>query len=195
MSNASLHLEPIDPAGLEALYPQMEIDFPRDELKPLDKLFRLMTDGLYAGYTLREGETLRGYALFLQGPAQALPLLDYFAMLPALRGQGYGSRALELLKQQYPEGFFLEAEDPADAKDEDDKATRLRRVAFYQRAGLVPCPFPNRVFNVQYLIHIWGESLPEEPERNRFAAQLEEQAYRCHLRPEVYQARVWIGAI
>ncbi|MCD8145179.1 MAG: GNAT family N-acetyltransferase [Oscillospiraceae bacterium] len=190
MEDNALRLEPVDLSGLERLYPLMEVDFPIEELKPLDKMRRLMRQGLSVGWRISEGGSLRGYAFLIQGPGQSIPLLDYFAMLPALRGQGYGSRGLELLKKQYPEGFFLEAEDPADASSDEEKITRRRRVAFYQRAGLVPCPFPNRVFGVQYLILLWMEHPPIE--RNRFAARLEEQAYRCHLSEAVYDRRVSI---
>jgi GNAT superfamily N-acetyltransferase len=190
MAEEKLNLTPLTIEGLSALYPAMEADFPPSELKSLDKLRRLMAGGSWEGWLLEEQGEAKGYACFLNIPGEELALLDYYAIFPAFRGQGLGSRGLECLKAAYPRGFFLEAEDPAFAGNEEERRTRLRRVAFYQQAGLVPCPFPNSVFGVEYLVHLWCGQLPEDPSRR--CAQLLSLAYRCQLTEDVFRKQIRI---
>jgi hypothetical protein len=188
--SAALQLESITIEGLRALYPIMEVDFPPDELKSLNKLERLMAQGISQGYLLTDhGETI-GYAFLLRQPGEDMVLLDYYAIFSHLRGQSFGSQGLELLKAACPQGIFLEAEDPQSARSPQERETRLRRVAFYQRASFVPCPFENSVFGVHYLIHLWAETIPES--RCRKAAQLLAGAYRCQLSEPAYQRQVHI---
>jgi hypothetical protein len=188
--SAALQLEPISIEGLRALYPIMEVDFPPDELKSLDKLERLMGQGISQGYWLTENGEPKGYAFLLRQPGEDMVLLDYYAIFAHLRGQSLGSQGLALLKAACPRGIFLEAEEPSAAATAQEREIRLRRVAFYQRAEFVPCPFENSVFGVRYLVHLWAESIPES--RCRRAAQLLAGAYRCQLSESAYQRQVKI---
>lgn len=67
-------------------------------------------------------------------------LIFYFAVDEKLRGKGYGSAILSALKEKYPgTRIFLEIEKPDEhAKNNPE---RLRRKAFYERNGFVPCGF------------------------------------------------------
>ncbi len=185
-----LGLRPVDLEGLHRLYPTMAVDFPPSELKQLDKMERLMKAGIAEGWFLEENRACKGYAFFLRVPGEELVLLDYYAIFPALRGQNLGSRGLNLLRAQYPRGIFLEAEAPEAADTPEERAARQRRVAFYQRAGFLPCPFENSVFGVQYLVHLWAETVPEN--RNHLAARLLYEAYQCQLTPEVFKRKIHI---
>lgn len=65
-------------------------------------------------------------------------LLQYFAITPEGRGSGLGSAFLQLLHAEYPEKtWVLEVEDPDAARDMEDRATREKRVRFYQKQGYV----------------------------------------------------------
>lgn len=185
-----LRLERQDREGLDGIYRYMMQDFPQEERKPLYRLHQLFDRGIYDTWLLVEGMTARGYAICLRPPGQALTLLDYFAIFPENRGHSYGSLCLELLKQAYPEGIFLEAESERTAATAQERETRRRRCAFYQRAGFVPCPFPNEIFGVEYLVHIWSREPLEQPER--LGALALAQAYAAQLRPETYRRRVSI---
>ena len=185
-----LALRPLDLEGLKKLYPTMAVDFPPNELKSLNKMERLMEAGTSEGWLLMEEEIPKGYAFFLRVPGEKLVLLDYYAIFPGLRGQNLGSRGLDVMREQYPDGIFLEAESPDTAETPEERNTRRRRIAFYQRAGFVPCPFENSVFGVTYLVHLWARELPEN--RNRLAARLLTEAYRCQLRPEVFERQIHI---
>ena len=94
-----------------------------------------------------------GCAFMLRHPAAPYVLLDYLAMEE--RGHGAGSACLALLKNEYPQGIVAEVEAVDPGLDAETAALRRRRIGFYQRAGFISCPFPNRIFNVHYLVHLW----------------------------------------
>ena len=60
--------------------------------------------------------------------------IDYLAISPEERGRGYGSLALEKIKEHYPDKtIFLEVESPIIA--EENYRQRIRRIKFYKRNG------------------------------------------------------------
>lgn len=89
------------------------------------------------------GEAAYHFDLILDGAVWAGILLywdagdflyvEHFAILPQLRGQRYGQRALELLRAQ-GKTVILEIDPPADA-------VSVRRKGFYERAGYRANPF------------------------------------------------------
>ena len=111
-------------------------------------------------YLMADGKAA-GYAFMLRHPAAPYVLLDYLAMEE--RGHGAGSACLALLKNEYPQGIVAEVEAIDPGLDAETAALRRRRIGFYQRAGFIPCPFPNRIFNVHYLVHLWHPAAPEYP--------------------------------
>ena len=183
-------LKKMDRSGLRELYPTMKKDFPPAELKPLSKLEKLMRQGCYHGWFLMEDEARRGYALVQATPGCPYVLLDYLAMFSGRRGDGYGSKTLELLKQQYPSGVLAEAEAELPGQEEEENAVRRRRIAFYQKNGFIPCPFENSVFGVKYLVHLWTPEPVDDPSRKAARALLAH--YRHHLPPVICRACVKI---
>ena len=73
---------------------------------------------------------------------------------PGLRGQGYGAKGLKLLADRYPAGLLAEVESPATATGEEERRERCRRVAFYQRCGMVHSGIRCLLFGVTYDI-LW----------------------------------------
>lgn len=170
-------LTPIDRDGLADLYPSMRDDFPPLELKPLRRMRQLLKQGRYEPFFAELDGIRRGYAFLLKTEDSPYILLDYLAMFRPERNGGYGSRTLELLKEHCPDGLMAEVEDPDDADTPEERALRLRRVAFYQRSGFTPCPFPNVIFGVRYLIHVWT---PDGSATPRKAAQCLRNHYLGH---------------
>ena len=173
---------------LAKLYPIMEQDFPRTELKRQDHLFRLLDSGLEQALVLLADGKYAGYAFVLQSPDLPYVLLDYLAM--DKRGSGAGSACLALLKQQYPQGILAEVEDVLPDLPEETNALRRRRWQFYRRAGFVPVPFENEIFTEQYLVHLWTPAPVENPPAAAtldayYALQLPEEIYRKNVRIRV----------
>jgi len=65
-------------------------DFPKDELKPLERMIFTMKTGLSCAYGMYEGKNLMGYAVFILPQGLQYGLLDYLAVLKQYRGSGVG---------------------------------------------------------------------------------------------------------
>ena len=76
-----------------------------------------------------------------------IAFLAYFAIEPSLRGQGYGSQALSLIKQRYPR-LLLEIETTY-LPDSMNQQQRLIRKKFYRRNQLIPTNYTVSCFGVE----------------------------------------------
>lgn len=143
----------------------MSKDFPASELKPFSVLKQLTEDGFYEGYGVYEEEHLVAYALFVRGNLGRYVLLDYLAVCSQYRSQGYGSQMLPLLqehmKKRY-DGILGEVEDPQFGHDEEDTATRIRRMRYYQRYGFMVTGLYCTLFGERLSIIKWGHSEVED---------------------------------
>ena len=136
----------------------MKKDFPPDELKPLSHIVRSM-DAVY-GFSLGmyEGETLAGYAVFILCEETRCALLDYFAILKDRRGGGLGHRAFSLFETYFMEnlpevdGIYIESERISAAKNEEQRLTRERRIAFYLSCGCEMTALRSVLFGVDYSV-------------------------------------------
>ena len=115
----------------------MKQDFPRDELKPFAMIREADARGEYECLGCYDGDLLCGYAYLVKLGREYL--LDYFAVLADLRGSGYGSRILQVLRGNYADAaaMLIESENPDFAADDDALRERRRRLRFYLHAG---CP-------------------------------------------------------
>lgn len=107
--------------------------FPASERKPFWLIRKKQKSGQTNMWCLMDGQSFVGMAITME--VEDLVLLDYFAIYREKRGLGYGSMALDLLKQMY-EGkrFVLEIED-VDSKGPDQEMRRKRK-QFYLSNGL-----------------------------------------------------------
>ncbi len=186
-----MYLRKLTLSDTEKIYQEhMTADFPPAELKPLSRICSLWEQDQYRGFGLERDGVLLGYAFFFQTGGQGLPLLDYLAICRGGRGQGLGSSFLKLLRQEYRQvpGFLLEAEDPAFARDSEDRRTRERRLSFYFRAGLRRARVDARVYGVDYAILVLetGEPLSEQTLlqalETDYRGLFPERAFREHVR-------------
>lgn len=102
--------------------------FPRNERIGFDAILRLCGKGRAELLALADGCEFVGSTLTILGDC---PCLLYFSIRADLRGNGYGSEALALLRERYGR-FFLFAEEPSGTDD----GLRSRRISFYRRNGL-----------------------------------------------------------
>ena len=123
----------LNESALRGIYDAyMHEAFPPAELKPLAVMLRLMERGRYLCYGYYRNGRLAAYAFFYRHDSRVL-LLDYFAVTPELRGRGVGSAFLAAL-------------------DAVLGAMRLRRIAFYERAGFSLTGAACRLYGVRYAI-------------------------------------------
>ena len=139
----------------------MITDFPKDELKPLERMIHTIQTGLSSAYGLYENDDLRAYAVFIVPEGQPYGLLDYLAVVKEYRSTGIGHRFFALiedtLKENYPllKGFFIESENIDFAKNEQEREIRRRRIAFYKKNGCKSTRLGSRLFGVTYSILIY----------------------------------------
>lgn len=140
---------------LEKLYyAHMEKDFVPQELRPWHSVKHLTEQGCYDTFACREEGQLVAYAAFAR--CEAGVLLDYFAVVPQLRGKGVGSRFFRELKGVFPQFeapcIFIEVESLESACSPEEREVRRRRIQFYQRCGCEETPIFAHLFGVEYQI-------------------------------------------
>lgn len=130
----------------------MTEDFPEDELKPLSMILKSLDDGIYTCIGLEFDGEIIGYAYFVC--LGSYTLLDYFAVVPDKRGQGYGSVFLNKLSDFFSsyDMILVESEDPDFAVSEEDRITRLRRLRFYTGNGFRDTGARALLFGVNYIL-------------------------------------------
>jgi len=145
---------------------RMRDDFPPTELKPFFMIRDLLARGVYRCLGLEEHGAVVGYACLYQDGAGTMPLLDYLGVFREHRGRGLGTAFLELLKEACSDapGILLEVEDPNCAADAADRENRLRRMAFYTRAGLRRTQIDVWLYDVDYAILVQDTGAPVSPE-------------------------------
>lgn len=138
-------------------------DFPKSERKPLFKILCSLKKERYICYGIFKEELLFGYAYFvlLKENGKSCYLLDYFATIKGMRGNGIGSAFLKLLRDEIRDGEMLlcEAESPVGSTG-DELAVREDRITFYLKNGFTNTGVTANTFGVDYIIL---ELAPKKP--------------------------------
>ena len=142
-----------DFSQIEKLYKfRLKKDFVRNELRPLSSMRRSWENDAYECYGLFAGEALLGYAFFVRLGKHYL--FDYFAIAEGHRDEGLGSWFLRALALKLADADCVvgEVEDPEQAKDDETRSLRERRMRFYLRNGYRQTTLTSRVFGADYRI-------------------------------------------
>lgn len=119
--------------------------FPASERKPFAIIARMYRQGKTDLWCVTKDGGFAGMAATING--EDLILLDYFAVVRSLRGQGVGSEAMALLQEQYRDrGLFVEIESTRSAVP--DLHQRQKRKQFYLDAGMKDLGTEANVFGV-----------------------------------------------
>lgn len=187
-----LVLRELDDKQLEALFEShMRRDFPDNELKPLWRLYELKERGIYRTTALYTGEKLCAYAMFSSAPDCPCLLLDYFAVDPALRGKGIGTRALKVIAEwakDKTQGILIEAENPDFARTLEERRTRIRRLDFYRHCGAKLTGYKLWLYFVDYRVFYLAADGVQRTDAYLQKAQA--QIYRAQFTQQVYDTRV-----
>ena len=184
-------LRPLTEPRLRRLYREhVAEDFPPAERRPLSAILRLRRRGDYDTWGVFDGDALAAYAFLWRGADCAL--LDYLAVCRDARGQGYGTRALELVKGQYgPVPLLAEVEAPEESAPPGENALRQRRLNFYQQAGFAPLGYQAVLFGVRYDMLSWPAAGPGLPERLQAAHRA---LYQSEVPPLLFRRVIRIPA-
>ena len=187
----TLELRPLTEPRLRRLYREhVAEDFPPAERRPLSAILRLRRRGDYDTWGVFDGDALAAYAFLWRGADCAL--LDYLAVCRDARGQGYGTRALELVKGQYgPVPLLAEVEAPEESAPPGENALRQRRLHFYRRAGFAPLGYQAVLFGVRYAMLAWPAADSQEGERLQAAHRA---LYQSEVPPLLFRRVIHIPA-
>ncbi|MDE7017305.1 MAG: hypothetical protein K2P65_06960 [Lachnospiraceae bacterium] len=157
--NQIIYSKPLTLEEARAVYnAHAQHDFPDNELKPFSLIEKLWNNGCYKGCGFYEKGTglLCAYAFTMADQDTNMLLLDYFAVCKEMREKGYGSMAISLLKQDYTmwDGMIFEVEDDDTAIAEEERHIRKRRIAFYEKNGVVMTKGRSEAFGVDYKLMV-----------------------------------------
>lgn len=133
-----LHIQKLKLNEIKRIYDtHMQEAFPQSELRPYKSIEMLSNSGHYVCYGLYDEQRLVAYAFFSCTNDRNYILLDYFAVLSGLRGNGIGSRFFEMIREEMQalDGVLLEVESVESTENAAEKALRSKRIAFYERNG------------------------------------------------------------
>lgn len=143
-----------DKAALSRIKQLYKQAFPRRERKPFGMILRAARRGAVDVLALTDGKFC---GLMIAARCEDVVMLDYFAVLPELRGGGRGAEALGLFADRYRGcKIVLEIESP-DVKS-DNLEQRVRRKSFYLKNGLKDSGIRIRIYgNVMELLTLGGD--------------------------------------
>ena len=131
--------------------------FPREERVALELL--LETDGPYDFIACYDGEMLCGfYSTLTMGD---ITHVLFLAVEETLRGNGYGSQILDVVRRAYPDKrLILDVEMPD--PEAENQEQRTKRIAFYERNGYRKSGISYGWRGVMYEILILNGKITEE---------------------------------
>lgn len=131
------------------LYPKYKEIFPSKERKPLTHIKKLYNKGFLEIIEILDEEKIVGFFITNILPQNLYVLLDYFAIFPENQSKGYGSKAIELLKDLYKnnEGIYIEVEKPEEFEQDINKQ---RRIKFYEKLGFYNLGYDLKLFDVDF---------------------------------------------
>lgn len=148
----------------EKVYTDYLAIFPEDERKPIEWLETSFQKGYIEFIKIIEKDNLVGFMILQKVQENGYLGLDYFAILPAYRNQGLGSKALEMLiqKETRKKGIFVEIEKVGLGKNETENEQREKRQRFYQKLGFQKLNCDLQLFDVIYTLHLFSHLQEEE---------------------------------
>lgn len=118
-----------DMALLEELFQDA---FPEDQLSDLQGTIQLSQEGICDFFLFYQEQTFLGFANLYH--YEDYSIIDYFALVKKQRNQGWGSRALAMLRQEFSgQNLLVEIEHPDPKRSNFTEC--MRRVDFYKRNG------------------------------------------------------------
>lgn len=150
------------PKGLKQwaeIYCLYQKAFPKSEKKPFFMILRKFREGKTHIWRFTRNGSFAGIVITINGEQNIL--IDYLAVEENQRGTGIGSEILPLMQKHYVgKGVFLEIESVYE--ESGNKAERLRRKHFYEKAGMQSMDVFVWLFGVKMELMSFGEKLTYE---------------------------------
>jgi len=129
-------LQKLTVQDFESIYRLMEASFPPTERRTKEGQRALFeNEPAYCVYGTKNERTNDVEAFLAVWLLESILFVEHFAVAPALRGQGYGSRLLAELSSMTRKTLCLEVEPP-------ETEMAVRRIGFYRRNGFYLNEYP-----------------------------------------------------
>ena len=138
------------PSELWGFYKHIEQDFSEDEHAPYAVLYEQLQNGIQEGWVFCDGDRDLAYSICAASNANEFVLVSLLAVYPEYRGRGIGSVFLKAMNEKFADkqAILVEVEKPELSKSAEDRSSRVKRIAFYEREGFYGIP------GIDYAI--WG---------------------------------------
>ncbi|SDI65065.1 hypothetical protein SAMN05421493_12138 [Pseudobutyrivibrio sp. 49] len=183
-----MNLKQLNENEITKLYNEhMVIDFPKDELKPLNMILKSVDEGFYDCLVLYEKEEMVGYTFMVK--LDNSYLIDYIAIFPEFRNKGIGANLLGIIDDylETADRIFGEVEDPDYTDDEEQKKLQTRRLNFYLRNSCRDTGLRVNCFGVNYIILEAGKTQFKDKDE---AWNLYERLYKSFLPEEKFKKNI-----
>lgn len=184
-----MKLQRLDENQITKLYQEhMVVDFPKDELKPLNMILKSVQEGFYDCFGLFENEKIVGYTFMVK--QENSYLIDYIAIFPEHRNKGVGANLLTLIDDYLGDADRIigEVEDPAYTADEEQKTLQTRRLGFYLRNNCYDTGLRVECFGVKFIILEAGNKKCRDKDE---VWDLYSLFYKKFLSEERFEKNIW----
>ncbi len=139
--------------------------FPKEERAPFWLMKRKALQGKAEFWEVTDGDIWVGLAYVVC--YKDIAYLFYLAMDASLRGQGYGTKTMEALKEKYQDKRFFLALELLDETAEN-YTQRVHRHEFYKKCGLQDWPYRLKEASVIYAVMGIGNVVEPEEYKEMF---------------------------
>ncbi|WP_458459450.1 GNAT family N-acetyltransferase [Pseudobutyrivibrio sp.] len=184
-----MKLQRLNENQITKLYQEhMVVDFPKDELKPLNMILKSVQEGFYDCFGLFENEQIVGYTFMVK--QENSYLVDYIAIFPENRNKGVGANLLTLIDDYLGDADRIigEVEDPAYTDDEEQKTLQTRRLGFYLRNNCYDTGLRVECFGVKFIILEAGNKKCRDKDE---VWDLYSLFYKKFLSEERFEKNIW----
>ena len=121
-----LRLSPVTKESFPTVYSKMENAFPYEERRSAHDQEICLADSRFEFFEIYDGDKDVGFVAIWV--LDSFIFIEHIAIDENMRGCGYGSSAINLIKKKYNTDIILEAETP-------DTPQQIRRIGFYKNLG------------------------------------------------------------
>lgn len=149
----------------QTIYKEYENLFPDNERKSYRLIKKVYNKGISKIIKIVDDSKFIGFMIANKIENVNYLQLDYFAILHEYQNKGYGTKAINLLKEQCKDynGIYIEVERVRNDNTDEDKI-RAKRVKFYEDIGFYKLSIDINLFFVEYSLYVLQTSDIKEDE-------------------------------
>lgn len=140
----------------KVIYPEYKKLFPKEERKPYKLIKKSFENNITDIIEIIESDEIVGFFIINALRNNQYAILDFFAILPQYQSKGYGSKAINLLKEENKDlgGIIIEIEKCGLGRNVEENSLREKRARFYERLGFQKMGFDVELYKVMYSIYV-----------------------------------------